>query len=171
MKNKLFMASAALIFLSGCALKEVPSGYAGTGPVRHKVKLADYEKIGVADFVSYGSYLESGAQVTEEFIRQLSGEEKEVVSLGRLYGQTANTLVMVGSGHEVEAVLTGSVTGYEPVSKDDDLSRAKVRITAELMDVKEGEVLWTASRSAARDSMENAVREAAEMLISDLKER
>jgi TolB-like protein len=170
MKNKLNWLLIFGLFMSGCALKEAPSGYAGTGPVRPRVDLSDYGRIGVADFVSYGSYLESGAQVTEEFIEQLSEEEKEVLSLGKLYGQTANSLVMVGSGYEVEAVLTGSITGYEPVTEN-ETAMAKVRITAELMDVKKGEVLWTASQSAAQDSMEKAVREAVYMLITDLKER
>ncbi len=142
-KHFIFIFISTVVFM-GCAT---------TMAVRKDFNFTAYQKIGVMEFVSSGFYPESGASVSDEFIRQLIRKGRAVVSIR----ETSDSIDSIASRHNVDGIITGTVIRYIPDGRDriffkNDEGRivseiffreAEIGVSAKFIDGKTGEVLWS----------------------------
>ncbi|MGM0441762.1 MAG: hypothetical protein ACQEQC_05015 [Elusimicrobiota bacterium] len=176
--NKLNLKHCLLVFL----LSVFAAGCATTSASRKGFEFENYERIGVADFISYGKYGESGFAVADEFVRQLLRQDKEVVEIEDKKISTKGTAKILPSGYDVDAVLTGTVTRYEPDGretvyfKDSDgemVSKvfyhdARVGISAKLID-SDGEIVWSDNYSYSGFDIDHTVSNVVRVIVNRMQ--
>ena len=158
--------AAAMAF--GCAARPV---------VKEGVDVWRYRKIGVVDFVSFGFFYESGAAVADEFVRKLMVRQIEVVRISR---SDADGVAYddLARRHNVDAILTGTVTKYSPDVEDrlffrdargDIVSEMVLRdaqagASVMLIDGETGGVVWTDSYSYRGFEIDNTIHVVADVI-------
>ena len=152
-------------------------------------------RIGVLEFTSYRENIYSGNAVTDEFIRQLIFRDIDVVERERLESVLREqhlaeskyldpeTVKQVGKILGVDALITGTVTKYiaddrETIYfRDEDgniktevfLKRAEVGVSARMIDVETGSIVWASSYTYESFDMEGAIRGVASRVLNSLK--
>jgi len=152
-------------------------------------------RIGVLEFTSYRERVYSGNAVTDEFIRQLIFRDIDVVERERLESLLKEqhlaeskyldpeTVKQVGKILGVDALITGTVTKYiaddrETIYfRDEDgniktevfLKRAEVGVSARMIDVETGSIVWASSYTYESFDMEGAIRGVASRVLNSLK--
>jgi TolB-like protein len=175
-----------LALLFGCApLTAIKKGYDFT----------KINRIGVLEFTSYREEIYAGNAVTDEFIRQLIFRDIDVIERERLESllreqQLAGskyldpeTVKQVGKLLGVDALITGTVTKYiiedkdTIYFKDEDgniktqvfLKGAEVGVSARMIDVETGLIVWAGSYTYESFDMEGAIRGTVSTLLNSLK--
>ncbi len=147
--------------------------------VREGFDMARYEKIGVMEFKSYGSHWESGSAVTDEFVRKFLGMGYDVVVVQRPSRESEQDYRALADAYDVDAIIAGTVTRYEPDTKDRVYFRdedgkviseafiqdARVGISARLIDGNTGRVMWAHNHSYSGFEIDYAVRVVVDMLV------
>lgn len=152
-------------------------------------------RIGVLEFTSYRERIYSGNAVTDEFIKQLIFRDIDVVERERLESVLREqhlaeskyldpeTVKQVGKILGVDALITGTVTKYiaddrETIYfRDEDgniktevfLKRAEVGVSARMIDVETGSIVWASSYTYESFDMEGAIRGVASRVLNSLK--
>ncbi|GAI18281.1 unnamed protein product [marine sediment metagenome] len=147
------------------------------------------------EFTSYREHIYAGNAVTDEFIRQLIFRDIDVVERERLESLLREqrlagskyldpeTVKQVGKILGVDALITGTVTKYIAEGRetiyfrDEDgniktevfLKRAEVGVSARMIDVETGLIVWASSYTYESFDMEGAIRGAASRLLNSLK--
>ena len=175
-----------LALLFGCVpLTAIKKGYDFT----------KINRIGVLEFTSYREEIYAGNAVTDEFIRQLIFRDIDVIERERLESllreqQLAGskyldpeTVKQVGKLLGVDALITGTVTKYiiedkdTIYFKDEDgniktqvfLKGAEVGVSARMIDVETGLIVWASSYTYESFDMEGAIRGTVSTLLNSLK--
>ena len=166
--KKLFVLLLVSLIFSGCAVRySVKKGYDFT-----KIK-----RIAVCDFSGTSVFANSGDVVADEFVLQMIDKGYNVIERNKVnllirernidsadYGRLGKLL-------GVDAILTGSVTKYAEDAgrtfyytdssgnsrSDVSMSRAVVGVSARLIDVNTGEIVWTARNDDEAFDISNAV--------------
>ncbi len=152
-------------------------------------------RVGVLEFTSYGYEMNSGAAVADEFMRQLIFRGIDVIERERLESLLREqhltvgkfldpeTAKEVGKLSGVDALITGTVTKYIPEHKDTLYFRdeygetrsevflidAELGISARMIDVQTGLVVWASSYSYESFDTEGAIRGTVSTLLNSLK--
>ncbi len=162
------------IFLYGCAT---------TPAVKEGFNFSSYRKIGVIKFVSYGSInRESGASVSDEFIRQLIKSNKSVVEINNHMSDSLQSYQIVAGGYNVDGIITGTVTKYMPDGEDtvyfknEDgnivsevfFKEAEIGISTKFIDGNTGEVVWSDSYIYSGFTVNDTVRSVVSVMIDRL---
>lgn len=152
-------------------------------------------RIGVLEFTSYRKHIYAGNAVTDEFIRQLIFRDIDVVERERLESLLREqrlagskyldpeTVKQVGKILGVDALITGTVTKYIAEDRetiyfrDEDgniktevfLKRAEVGVSARMIDVETGLIVWASSYTYESFDIEGAIRGVASRLLNSLK--
>ncbi len=166
--KKIILVCLSLFMLLGCAVRySVKKGYDFT-----KVK-----RIAVCEFSGTSVLANSGDIVADEFVLQMIEkgynviERSKVNLLIRERNLDSTDYGRLGKLLGVDAILTGSVTKYaEDASRmiyytdssgvlrsEATISRAVVGVSARLIDVNTGEVVWTARNDDEAFDIQNAV--------------
>ncbi len=167
MKNIFIMLIIALLF-TGCAVRySVKKGYDFT-----KIK-----RIAVCEFSGNSVFANSGDIVADEFVMQMIDkgynvmERNKVNLLIRERNLDSSDYSRLGKLLGVDAILTGSVSKYSEdagrtfyytdssgnTRTDVSMSRAVVGVSARLIDVNTGEIVWTARNDDEAFDVANAV--------------
>jgi len=149
----------------------------------------------VLEFTSYRKHIYAGNAVTDEFIRQLIFRDIDVIERERLESLLREqrlagskyldpeTVKQVGKILGVDALVTGTVTKYIAEGReniyfrDEDgniktevfLKRAEVGVSARMIDVETGLIVWASSYTYESFDMEGAIRGVASRLLNSLK--
>ena len=166
--KKIIILTLAALALFGCAVRySVKKGYDFT-----KIK-----RIAVCDFSGSYSFANSGDVVADEFVLQMLEkgynviERNKVNLLIRERNLDSTDYSKLGKLLGVDAILTGSVSKYAEdagrtvYSTDANgnarteiaMSRAVVGVSARLIDVNTGEIIWTARNDDEAFDISNAV--------------
>jgi len=175
-----------LFFFYGCAPRTA---------IRKGYDFNRINRIGVLEFTSYGNEINSGNVVADEFMRELIFRGFDVIERERLESLLreqhltvgkfldSETVKEVGKLSGVDALITGTVTRYIPEHRDtiyfkDEygeiksevfLIGAEVGITARMIDVETGLVVWASSYTYESFDMEGAIRGTVSTLLNSLK--
>lgn len=175
-----------LFFFYGCAPRTA---------IRKDYDFNRINRIGVLEFTSYREEINSGNAVADEFIRELIFRGFDVIERERLESLLREqhlsagkfldpqTVKEVGKLSGVDALITGTVTKYIPEHRDTIYFRdengelksevfligAEVGITARMIDVETGLVIWAGSYTYESFDMEGAIRGAVSALLNSLK--
>jgi len=187
--NWILFSIVHLLFLTlilGCAPRAaIKKGYDFT-------KIA---RVGVLELASYGEEINSGNAVADEFVRELIFRGIDVIERERMESLLReqhlaagkfldpDTVKKVGKLSGVDALVTGTVTRYVPEHKDtiyltDEngeiksevfLIGAEVGVSARMIDVETGLVVWASSYTYESFDIEGAIRGTVSTLLNSLK--
>ena len=167
-------------FLSFCFM----SACAPRIAIREDYDFSSVKRVAVLDFVNYLEFENSGSAVADEFVRQLIIKGFDVIERNRLSDilrekQLAESNIVepsrakeIGKILGVDAIVTGTVTKYLPDHKDmvyfkDEtgeekwdivLFDAEVSVSARMIDVDTGLIIWSGSYSYESFDIESATR-------------
>ena len=150
--------------------------------VKEGFNFSDYEKIGVVEFVSYGFSPESGASVSDEFIRHLIKSGVSVVDIKRPSRETPESYLALAAEHQVSGIITGTVTRYAPDArhtvyfKNEEgeiisevfFRNARVGVSAKVIDGKSGEVVWSDNFDYSGFEIDTAINVVVDVLMRRL---
>ncbi|MFH1239400.1 MAG: GNA1162 family protein [bacterium] len=174
--NNRKMISRLIIFIISAVL--ITGCVSSRAAIKSDYDFTKIKRIGVLRFANYSKNVSSGAAVADEFIRQLLIkninvverinldrliQEQDLNSSGYLNPETAKKAKeLLG----VDAIITGTVMEYSPRVRrqQSDITTAEVSISARMIDVETGSVVW--ANSYTYDAMD--IQTAIEWTISDL---
>jgi len=159
--------------------------------IREEYDFSRVKRVGVLDFVNYLEFENSGSAVADEFVRQLILQGFDVIERNRLSDilrerRLAERKIIepsrakeIGKILGVDAIVTGTVTKYLPDHKDIVYVRdeqgeekwdivvfdAEVSISARMIDVDTGLIIWSGSYSYESFDIESAIRYTASRLL------
>jgi len=180
----MFFASSVFLLFAGCVPRvAVRSGYDFTG----------IQRVGVLNFVNYLSFENSGSAVADEFVRQLVMEGYDIVERGRIdellreeklspaeiSGEEAQKL---GKRLGIDVLISGTITKYLPEAndyvyfQDEDgdikyevfLKEAGVGVSARMIDIKTGLIVWADSYDYESFSIRNAIQQTVRAMLNPL---
>jgi len=175
-----------LVLLSGCAPRVA---------IKKEYDFTKINRMGVLEFISYRDEINSGNVVADEFVRQFIFRGIDVIERERMESLLReqhlaaakfldpDTVKKVGKLSGVDALVTGTVTRYVPEHKDtiyftDEngevksevfLIGAEVGVSARMIDVETGLVVWAGSYTYESFDMEGAIRGTVSTLLNSLK--
>lgn len=175
-KNKKIKIILTVLILSASSCATVPA-------VKEGFNFTDYERIGVVEFVSYGFFPESGASVSDEFIRHLIKSGINVVDIKRPSRETPESYSVLASGYGVSGIITGTVTRYTPdarhtvyfkneageIISEVFFGNARVGVSAKVIDGKSGDVVWSDNFDYSGFEIDTAINVVVDVLMRRLK--
>ena len=187
--NWLLFSTIHLLFLTlifGCAPRTaIKKGYDFT----------KINRVGVLEFTGYEEEINSGSAMADGFMRELIFRGIDVIERERLESLLREqhltvgkfldpeTVKEVGKLSGVDALITGTVTRYIPEHKDtiyfeDEYGEIKsevfligadVGVSARMIDVETGLVVWASSYTYESFDIEGAIRGTVSTLLNSLK--
>jgi len=170
-------------------------GCAPRAAIKKEYDFTKVRRMGVLEFTNYRDEINSGNAVADEFVRQFIFRGIDVIERERMESllreqQLAagkfldpDTVKKVGKLSGVDALVTGTVTRYVPEHRDTMyftdkngevksevfLIGAEVGVSARMVDVETGSVVWAGSYTYESFDMEGAIRGTVSTLLNSLK--
>lgn len=184
MKIKFIIIGIIISVFCGCAYQQVA--------IKKGYDFSKIKRVAVVGFSGYSNFRNSGDVVADEFIMQLINKGFSVIERSRIdvlmrerqiRQMDSETAKDIGKILGVDVIITGSVIKYVEDNKstvyntDSDgrmtsqitMSEARSEITARMIDVQSGEIVWTSRNQDVAFDIADAVSYTVSGLLSTLK--